>query len=240
MKNYYFKKQILILIPARGGSTGIKDKNIIKINSKPLIYYSYLASKFIKEKNKIITCTSDSEKIINICEKFGLTNNILRPKKYSLKFSLDIEYVNHAINYYYKKNLIFKYGLILRPTSPIRKKETLQKAYKLFKKNKNYTSMRAIIESSITPYKMWKKKNHSINPIFKTKLKESYNMPRQKLPVTFWQTGNFEFFRINYNKKIKSISGKKIMGYPVSENESIDIDKKTDLDNLKFSIKKFF
>jgi CMP-N-acetylneuraminic acid synthetase len=65
-------------------------------------------------------------------------------------------------------------------------------------------------------------------------------MPRQKLPIVFWQTGNFEFFKINYNNKINSISGKKIMGFSISEVESIDIDKKSDLENLKFLIKKFF
>jgi CMP-N,N'-diacetyllegionaminic acid synthase len=236
----YKKKKLLIIIPARSGSIEIKNKNLLVINNKTLINYSYEASNFINEKNKIITCSTDSNKIARICRKFGLREIIIRPKKYSLKFSLDREFVNHVLNYYFKKNLIFKYGLILRPTSPIRKKKTLQKAYKLFKKNKKYTSMRAIIRSPITPYKMWKKESHSISPIIKTKLKEPYNMPRQKLPITFWQTGNFEFFRINYKNKINSISGKKIMGYSISENESIDIDKKSDLINLKLLIKKFF
>lgn len=237
----HIKKELLIIIPARGGSVEIKNKNLLIINNnKPLIYYSYKAANFIKDKSKFITCSTDSNKIARTCRKFGLNEIAIRPKKYSHKFSRDIEFVNHILKHYYKNNLIFKYGLILRPTSPIRKKETLQKAYKLFKRKTEYRSMRAIIKSPISPYKMWRKENHSLNPIIKTQLKEPYNMPRQKLPIIFWQTGNFEFFRINYNNKINSISGKKIMGYSITEEESIDIDKKSDLNNLKVLIKKFF
>lgn len=87
---------------------------------------------------------------------------------------------------------------------------------------------------------MWYKKGNRLYPLIKNKLNEAYNMPRQKLPITFWQTGNFEFFRINYKDNIKSISGKKIMGLCVSEDESIDIDKKSDLKNLVNTIDKFF
>ena len=237
----HIKKKLLIIIPARGGSIEIKNKNLLIVNNnKPLIYYSYKAAHFIKDKSKFITCSTDSNKIARACRKFGLNEIIIRPKKYSHKFSRDIEFVNHTLKGYYKNNLIFKYGLILRPTSPIRKKETLQKAYELFKKKTKFSSMRAIIKSPISPYKMWRKENHSLNPIIKTQLKEPYNMPRQKLPIIFWQTGNFEFFKINYNNKINSISGKKIMGFSISEAESTDIDKISDLENLKFLIKKFF
>ena len=237
MKNLFLKKKILILIPARGGSTGIKDKNIIKLNYKPLIYYSYLASKLLREKSKIITCTSDSKKIIKICEKFGLKNNILRPKKYSTTYALDLAFVNHALKHFSNRKILFKYGLILRPTSPIRSGKTINKAYQKFSKS-NFSSMRAIIESPITPYKIWRKKGSSITPLIKLKKKESYNMPRQKLPTTFWQTGNFEFFRINFSRKLNSISGKKIMGYKISKYESLDIDNKQDLLNIDKKNKK--
>lgn len=239
MKNLFLKKKILILIPARGGSTSIKDKNVIKLKNKPLIYYSYLASKFINEKSKIVVCTSDSEKIINICRKFGLKNNILRPKKYSTKYSLDLSFVNHALKYFSDKKIFFKTGLILRPTSPIRSKKNLNNAYQKFYKS-NFDSMRAVIESPITPYKIWKIRGSRITPLIKLNKKEPYNMPRQKLPVTFWQTGNFEFFKINFKKKLNSISGRKIMGYKINKEQSLDIDNMDDIININKKLKKYF
>lgn len=239
MKTTTTQKKLLILIPARGGSMGIKDKNIIKLNKKPLIYYSFLASNFIKEKNKIVVCSSDSKKIINICKKFGLKNNIHRPKKYSSKYSLDIMFVNHALEHFSHKHIFFKYGLILRPTSPIRSGKTLNDAYLKFSKS-NYNSMRAIVESPITPYKIWRKKGFKITPLLKYPKKESFNMPRQKLPSTFWQTGNFEFFKINFKNKLTSISGKKVMGYEINKDQSLDIDSMDDLLNLNKKLKKYF
>ena len=48
-------------------------------------------------------------------------------------------------------------------------------------------------------------------------------MAIQKLPVTFWQTGNLDFFKINFKKKFNSISGRKIMGYKINKELSLDI-----------------
>ena len=57
----------LIFIPARGGSEGIKNKNLIKINKTPLIKFTIdFAKKF---KNHKILISSDSAKIISYCKK---------------------------------------------------------------------------------------------------------------------------------------------------------------------------
>ena len=62
-----------------------------------------------------------------------------------------------------------------------------------------------------------------------SKIKEFYNAPRQKLPKIYWQTGNFEFFRINFKKRIKSISGKKIYGFKIDNDFSTVIDEWQDI-----------
>ena len=78
--------------------------------------------------------------------------------------------------------------------------------------------MRAIIEAPLTPFKMWYEKNNIITSIIKSKIEEHYNAPRQILPRVYWQTGNFEFFKIDFKKYIKSISGKKIYGYKIKKS----------------------
>jgi len=228
------KKKLLVIIPARKGSKGIKDKNIFIINKKPLIYYSIIASNFIKERNKIVICCTDSKKISKISKSYGAEVPFLRPKNISQDSSLDIEFVNFCLKKFYEKGIVFNYGLILRPTSPIRKKKILNTAYNLFIKNKKASSLRAITESPITPYKMWRLKKNFISPIMKNSFYEGYNMPRQQLPKVYWQTGNFEFFRINFSKKILSISGKKIIGFAIKGDQIIDIDN---LDDLKLASK---
>jgi CMP-N,N'-diacetyllegionaminic acid synthase len=222
------KKNLLIIIPARSGSKGLKNKNIRKLNSKPLIYYPISTAKNIKEKNKEIFCSTDSKKIKKIAESYKIKVPFLRPKKISEDLSTDITFVNHALKEFSRQNLFFKIGLILRPTSPIRNVKNINKGYQIFKKN-DATSMRAICLAPATPYKMWRLEGGEIKPLLKTKLYEQYNLPRQKLPKIYWQCGNFEYFRINYKSNIKSVSGNKIMGYVVKGKETMDIDSIEDL-----------
>lgn len=226
------KKKLLIIVPARGGSTGLKNKNILKLGSKPLLYYSLKAGSSIQEKSKTIICSTDSKKIKNIVKKLGYNCPFLRPKKISGKYATDITFVNHAIKFFYINGVSFKNGVILRPTAPFRNKKIINNAYKLFKLSK-YSSMRAIIKSPITPYRIWKKKGNSISPILNSGLYEHFNIPRQKLPKTYFQAGNFEFFKVNYRPQIKSVSGNKIFGYQIKGFLSADVDTPEDLLNAK-------
>lgn len=229
------KKNLLIIVPARGGSTGLKNKNILKLGKRHLVYYSLKAGVTIKEKSKTLICSTDNNKIKNIVEQMGFDCPFIRPKNISGKFATDITFVNHAINFFYNKKIAFKFGLILRPTSPFRNKEILNHAYSIFKKS-SYESMRAITNATQTPFRMWNKKGNEIRPILRSKYYEHYNIPRQKLPKVYFQAGNFEFFKIMYKPKIKSVSGSKIYGYLINNFLSADIDK---LDDLK-QVKKLF
>lgn len=218
------KKKILIIIPARSGSSNLKNKNIKLIKKKPLLYYTCKFAKKLKNKNNTIVGNTDSSKIIKLFKKYKIQTPFLRPKKISKKYSLDIEYINYTLNFFAKKGVFFYAGCILRPTSPVRFLQDYKKAEKKFLNNTSATSLRSIIESPITPYKMWKRKKTYVFPLLKSKLKEHYNMPRQKLPKVYWQTGTYDFFKINFKKKIKSITGNKILFYDLSNRENVDID----------------
>ena len=151
------KKNLLIIVPARGGSTGLKNKNILKLGNKPLLYYSLKAGSLIKENSKEIICSTDSIKIKDVVNKLNYNCPFLRPKKISGNYATDITFVNHAIKFFYNNGVSFKSGVILRPTAPFRDKKIINNAYKLFKSFK-YSSMRAVTVSPITPYRIWKKK----------------------------------------------------------------------------------
>ena len=188
------------------------------------MYYTCKFANKLKNKNNIVVGSTDSRKILKLFKQYNIQAPFLRPKKISKKYSLDIEYVNYAINFYAKMGIFFYSGCILRPTSPIRYLEDYKKAEKKFLKNKSATSLRSIMETPITPYKMWKRKKNYVFPLLKSKLKEHYNMPRQKLPKIYWQTGTYDFFKINFKKKIKSMTGNKIIFYDLSNRENVDID----------------
>ena len=83
------KKNLLIIIPARKSSTNIKNKNLIKIDNKPLIWFSISFAKKLKKNNDEIFCSTNSKKIKKTCEKYGLHVPTLRPDNLSQKLSRD-------------------------------------------------------------------------------------------------------------------------------------------------------
>lgn len=223
------KKNLIIIIPARKGSSEIKNKNIKKVNGKHLIYYTCMLANNIKNKNFEIIGNTDCKNIAKIFNLYKINTPFLRPKKISNKYSLDISYINYTLNFFSKKSVWFKYGLILRPTSPLRSVKEFKKIFNKFKNNKKASSLRTVCLSDRTPFKMWKIKNDKLFPILKQTKKEMYNMPRQLLDKIYFQDGAYEFFKIDYKEKINSISGNYITYYKRNIKNLIDIDSKSDL-----------
>ena len=89
-------KKIIALVPARGGSKGIKNKNIKNIKKKSLIK---ITSDFI-DNSKIFDykiLNSDSGKILQIGKKCNFIN-IKRPKKLSGSRISDFQIIDYSIN----------------------------------------------------------------------------------------------------------------------------------------------
>ena len=112
------KDNIIALIPARSGSKGLKNKNILNFNKKPLIAWTIetaLKSKYLND----VYVSSDSPKIIKIAKKFGANVPFVRPKYLSSDKAKSIDVIIHALNRI-NKNKKYKYILLLQPTSPLR------------------------------------------------------------------------------------------------------------------------
>ena len=224
------KQNYLIIIPARKGSSGIKNKNLIKFNGKQLILHSIIHALKIKNKKKIICISTNSNEIIKLCKKYKNIDIIKRPSKYSQAKSRDIEFVNHCLAQYSKKNILFMNVLILRPTNPIRNLPTIKKAMKIFEKDKEATSLKTLFITKKTPFKTWiftKKKYIKNNT--NLKIKDFFNAPRQILPTAYDQTGTLEIIKINYRKKIRNFSGNKILGFVIDKKQALDIDDYSDI-----------
>ena len=227
------KIKVLAIIPCRSGSKGIKNKNILDIFGKPLIYYSIFFAKECKFIDKVLVST-DKRKYQKISKNHGLEVNYLRPKKISKDNSLDISFFKHAINFLkIKENYKPNYVIHLRPTSPLRKIKDLKKMLNILTKDKKADSIRSISEMNKNLYKCWEINSANIlKPLMRnnTYFKEPYNAPRQLLPKFCYQNGVYDIFRTRVLKK-NLISGKKILGYYTKEK--VDIDTCNDLKNLK-------
>jgi CMP-N-acetylneuraminic acid synthetase len=230
----YKNKKILAIIPARTGSKRIKNKNLKKINNKPLIYYTLkYALGNIKLIDEIFVST-DSRKILNYAKKIiPNTANILRPKKISKDNSSDYEYINHVIKFLEKKNKIFDIIIILRPTTPIRDKKLIINCLKILI-NGNASSVRsAKCVEHTHPYWMYKLKKNIPKEIIKNKNFFKYYQS-QKLPKFFMHDGHCDIFlkknifKRNEKNKIKKIYGNKMLYFKNMQKYSVNIDEPFD------------
>ena len=123
------------MIPARSKSKSIKNKNIIKINGKPILAYSILAAKKLRFVKKIIV-SSDSIKYLRIAKKYGQTLH-LRSEKLSGDKTTDLEVFKGFLKDAEKKELkLPEFFIHLRPTTPFRDIKILKKGINLFLKIK--------------------------------------------------------------------------------------------------------
>ncbi|WP_435151269.1 acylneuraminate cytidylyltransferase family protein [Candidatus Pelagibacter bacterium nBUS_44] len=226
-----------ILIPARKNSKGIKNKNIVKLKDKELIYYTIQTAKKVKLASEIIVST-DSKKIANISKKYGASVPFLRPKKFSGDNSPDIDVFKHYISWLRnKKKKIPDYIIHLRATTPFRSHKVINKAIDLIKSDKSISSLRSMRQSIFTPFKMWTIKNKFCVPLMKNKI-EKHSLSRQSLQKTY---DHISYVDILYIKKTilkNSMTGKKVYPFILDDDKLkyfVDIDDKNDLNSaLKF------
>lgn len=123
--------KILFVIPARGGSKRLPNKNIKLLNGKPLICYSIDSAREITEDVNICVST-DSEKIRNVVESYGLTVPFLRPAQLATDSATTNDVIAHTLDYYKSNGVAYDVVILLQPTSPVRTKQYIEEAISMF------------------------------------------------------------------------------------------------------------
>jgi len=224
-------KKILCIIPARSGSKGIPDKNIMDFKGKPLLSWSIQQAQQCKYNMKIIVST-DSEKYAEISKQYGAEAPFIRPDKISGDTSTDFECIKHCVDWLKEKE---KYVpdiiLHLRPTQPCRKIEDINMAIETFISNRDkYDSLRSVIPVEKSPYKMYSINNEELRPLFNevSNIKEPYNQARQLLPQCYLHNGYIDILNADILKN-DTISGSRIYPFVMDMDNNIDIDVKKDI-----------
>lgn len=199
--------KIIGIIPARGGSKGIKKKNIIKIKNKPLIYWTIQSAKQSKLMHDFYLSTED-KKIKRVALKYGC-KVIDRPKNLARDETTTISVLKHCLKTTNADALV-----CLNPTSPIRPKGLIDYAIRKFKKYKVDT----LASGRILHNYEWGIYN---------------NLPRQKLKGWFWDDGLIYILKANHINKGRWF-GKKLYRLNVSKLYNIvELDDYEDLKILK-------
>lgn len=230
---------ICTVIPARGGSKSIKKKNIQPLLDKPLLAYSIEYSLNCSLVSVTFVST-DSPEIQKIAIEHGAFSPILRPQELATDESRDFPFMLHAMKTMeIYSNDIFDAFVLLRPTSPLRPKGLIERATKLLKENPHGTSVRSIARTDKHPYRHWFFDGLTIKSPFEGVQGEDepYNVPRQKLPDFYFQTGDIEMVRRD-TLLAGSVSGENVLGLVINQNDYIDIDTVDDLKHAKNKLTK--
>lgn len=237
LKKKKFNK--VILIPARSGSRRLKDKNILKVGKKELIYFTISQALKIKDIDHVIVST-DSQKYANISKKYGASVYYIRPKNISKDHSSDLDvftynenWMNTNLNYY------TDIYIHLRPSFPIRNISHINKMIKIMeKKFAQVDSIRSVIESNLKLEKFYQinKNNFLKNQYSFKKISKSndYVANQSDMLLNKWykHNGNIDIFKAKLIKK-KTISGKRILSYEQSIKYDYDINTKKDFIKAK-------
>ena len=231
--------KILALIPARGGSKGVPNKNIKLLGGKPLIEYSITVGLACPEIDQVVVSTNSS-KIAKIGRKAGAEIPFLRPPELATDSSPSIDTVIHAIEFFKKEGNYFDAVCLLQPTSPFRTIEDVQKAISTFIK-KDADSLISVrkVPHQFNPH--WVFEPNANSSFLKIATGESQIITRrQALPPAYYRDGSIYLVKTEVLLKKRSLYGERI-AFHVSENPVfVNIDTMEDWEQAEEMIKTHF
>lgn len=226
-------KEILAIIPARGGSKGIPKKNIKSFNGKPLISFTIEEAKKSKYIDRIVVSTEDEE-ISKICQKYGAEVPYARPMELAKDDTPTIDCIIHMLKWFEEnEHYVPDYVCLLQCTSPLRTSNDIDSAIdKMI--NLGMDGIVSICEAEVNPY--W------TNVFVEEKLEYFIESGkkitrRQELPKVYRVNGAIYILRTNVLLEKKTFEPDNITGHIMSPESSIDIDNSIDFKLAELIIK---
>lgn len=224
-------QHIIALIPARAGSKRVQAKNIRRLGGHPMIAYTIAAARQSGVFDEVYVST-DTEEIASIARHYGATVPFLRPAEYAADKSPDIEWLAHMLGKLQNEGKARDCFALLRPTSPFRQAETIQRAWKQFSEDGKADSLRAVELCEQHPGKMWEvdAEGNRMVPLLKDGPKNPpwHSTPYQALPKVYIQNASLEIAWTRIPLEQGTIAGEVIMPFITNDTEGFDINNPQD------------
>lgn len=213
--------KILAIIPARGGSKGIPRKNIKNLSGKPLIAWSIEQALESQSIDRVVVSTDDKE-IAEISRKHGAEVPFIRPDEYATDTASTELAMIHAVTVLANQGYLPDYVMLLQATSPVRRPGTIEAAIQTLIQSKADSLVSA---TEIHPFIWQNLDNAKANYDFQNRPRRQDLGEKGRL---YEENGSIYLTRTDILLNDRCRLGGKIIIYPMSTIENIDIDTEQD------------
>jgi CMP-N,N'-diacetyllegionaminic acid synthase len=227
--------KFLITICARGGSKGIPGKNTRLLNNKPLIAYTIdAAKKFASGKDAVIGLSTDSRKIKETAQIFGIVTDYTRPPHLATDNAGKIDTIEDILNFEERKSSgSFDYILDLDVTSPLRTDNDLHDAFEIINNDKEALNLFSVNNANRNPYfNMVEKQENGYYGL----VKKGNFLTRQSAPKVYELNASFYFYRRTFFNQAEKITITERSLVYVMPHICFDLDHPVDFDFLEFLV----
>jgi CMP-N,N'-diacetyllegionaminic acid synthase len=223
------RPSLVALIPARAGSKRLQGKNVRVLQGHPLLSYTISAARSSGVFDAIIV-SSEDEEIMRIAREYGAETPFSRPADLAGDLSPDIGWIRHALLHLGGEGRSFDAFSILRPTSPFRQPETIQRAWQTFLSVPDADSLRAVELCKQHPGKMWVMDGAVMKPMMDDggASPSWHSSAYQALPQVYAQNASLEIAWTRVPLEDGSIAGKRVVSFITEGWEGFDINKPED------------
>ena len=208
------------------GSKGIPRKNIRLLGGKPLLEYTAIAASRATKITRAILSTEDPE-IAAVGRQCGLEVPFLRPAELASDETPSLPVIQHAIAWLEACGDSYDVICLLEPTSPLRRADTIDSCLSLLEE----TSADAVISVIPVPDRFNPHWAYFQGEDGTLRLSTGENEPiprRQDLPAAYCRDGSVYAARRDVIMKQNSIYGRRLVGYVMESDASVNIDTPDD------------
>lgn len=219
--------RILALIPARGGSKGIKNKNIIDLCGKPLIAYSIEAGRASRYIDDVVV-TTDSKNIADVAVKWGASVPFLRPAELASDNARTVDAVIHAIGWLRDNGFNYDVMVLLQPTQPLRTAHNIDRALEAYVRN----GMRPLVSVKETEESPILMRTISDDGILNNILSQNSTIRRQNMRKYYIVDGSIYINSVSEINERTSFNDN-VIPYIMPRDGNFDIDEYSDLESAR-------
>ena len=218
----------IAIIPARGGSKGIPNKNLAEVGGQSLVTRA-VNSAIQSGVIDAVVVSSDDRNILEAAKIAGAIA-VERPADLATDTAAIEDAITHALQKFSESHPTPTTLVLLQPTSPLRQASSISDAVLLFNENGSVGSVYGVTEAEHHPYKTFIANDSTLLPVGSV---EDLSRSRQELPKAYRQSGSIYVVGVHDFLASNSLFVSPVRWIEVGSEEAIDVDTPADLEAVR-------